>query len=369
MNTHGTVQPRYRSNSVYLTRIMRSLSRGYETMAIGAFQRASGGDTSHYNLPAVLDPSKSQPGYESDFWFNKITEGIGFLDDSYEIQWPGMLELPGRGPYHYMRSQWGGIAQASWFMLNIDKYLSGVNLIGWDFEGYGNTFTTGFMVETYIGMNYVSARTDAKLLLYTNRSLREWLYDESLRYYGEDVFAKFGFWYAVPNKNADDNPIMPKGVDHWDILQEWWDYPGYLTGIDDPTIDYNVYNGTRAEMLAWLGIEEVPPEEDVITQEELDQIEANLKTIRNKANASLKIIQGPDEPAPTETYICKADSLYIRETPGGAATGAYLYYNNECQVDDSTLYNGTTWYHHDGGPSQVPGWSSGEWLQKKVAAA
>jgi len=256
-------QPRYRNIPfVYAQRIRRALY-GYPTypQIIGDKQRASGGDGSHWNLPGILTPELDTAGLV-DFWFNKLTEGKGYLDESYALNWPGMKQLPVRGPYHYQRSQVTGVSQMSWFLQSLDPYHKDINVMALDFESVGNTFTTAFMVELHLSFEYLKSRTDARLELYTNRSLRNWLHYESIHHYGEDVFLDkyIGLWLASPlwTPNPDMIPQMPDGVTEWDFLQWTWIFDGYPF-ILDKTIDFNVYKGPRVQMLSDFKVGTPPP--------------------------------------------------------------------------------------------------------------
>ena len=361
-----SVQPRYRSIPFIAAQLAyrRLAPARFAPLTIGAKQRASGGDYSHWNGPAGFHPQNGEQGL-SDFAIGKLTEGTGYTDESFAVNWPGYEWHPVRGAYHYARSQWSGAAQADYFLRQAVPYLPKMQLLAWDFESYGNVFSSAFMAETIAALDFLRGRFDGEILLYTNRSLRNWLRSESIKRYSIDVFLQYGFWYAAPlfTPSPDANPVMPTGVDYWDIYQYTWIFDGRRVGINDSTIDYNVYNGTRAQMLADFGVsaEPPPPEEppmDInLIKQKVVEAYGELDAAQDALDVALAELIGTPPPPAEQMQVKPKALLRIRDSVYGTEIGNFIGGEVITVLERIPHADTSIWVRHSGSGTKPAGWS------------
>ena len=231
--------------------------------------RAHGVDLSRWDV--AFDPSKATG--QIDFAIMKASEGT-FRDNKFAEIWAGVQKVPIRGAYHYLRSGIEWQAQADFFISVVKEY--DFHFYVMDFEGTGNTMGAAFADMARKWISYVTTKTlvpvttnappqvqaGKQVFLYTNPSH----YDADLFPYG-DWMKDYPLWLAQywNNPSPDKNPGMPKKrkPGDWTIYQyaSEINFPGHAKeyGTAANSVDLNVFNGTVADMRAWLKLGAPPP--------------------------------------------------------------------------------------------------------------
>jgi GH25 family lysozyme M1 (1,4-beta-N-acetylmuramidase) len=265
--------------------------------------RAKGIDISRYQ--AAYDPYLSngqaldQP--QHDFVYIKASEHTS-VDARFE-QHAGEIEpIAARGAYHYFRSL--DIADPNFWRRQADFFLETVSPHGFDFlvldfERTNNQPSMRFGAGAKAWIDYVAEESGVRVLLYTNPAS----YQEYLLQYGQRWMDGYPFICAqYPFRGWDDRlqgvyegtwePRLPAGQSSWRFWQFSADgnQKGPENGIRrmpwhlvPPSVDLNVFNGTRAELLAWLafsgGEEPEPGWEVTWEQVDLERIELRVRHI------------------------------------------------------------------------------------------
>ena len=231
--------------------------------------RAHGVDLSRWDV--AFDPSKATG--QIDFAIMKASEGTS-RDNKFAEIWAGVQKVPIRGAYHYLRSGIEWQAQADFFISVVKEY--DFHFYTMDFEGTGNTMDAAFADMARKWISYVTTKTlvpvttnappqvqaGKQVFLYTNPSH----YDADLFPYG-DWMKDYPLWLAQywNNPSPDKNPGMPKNrkPGDWTIYQyaSEINFPGHAKeyGTAANSVDLNVFNGTVADMRAWLKLGAPPP--------------------------------------------------------------------------------------------------------------
>lgn len=229
---------------------------------IGTKQRAYGIDLSRYEPNFV--PENATPGL-IDFGIIKATQGISIRDAAFDILYPQVSKLAIDGAYHYLKSQVGGRAQADYFVGNIGT--KQFDILAIDFEGYGNVLNDNFVRVLFDALvRTTELKPDCKIVLYTNPNLYDTvIYPAAIRIWGRDVFLAWDLWIAQYYwiVNPDGEPFIRKR-NNWKIWQ--------ISDAGRPEehgttayVDRNVFNGTKQEMLEWVGrVAELPPTGDTM---------------------------------------------------------------------------------------------------------
>jgi len=216
--------------------------------------RAHGIDLSKWDIS--FDPDKATG--QIDFVIQKASEGT-FRDNKFGDLWAGVQKVPIRGAYHYLRSGMGWQAQADFFISVVKGF--DFHFYALDYEGTSNTLNAAFADMAHKWMDYVTAKAGKPVLLYTNPSH----YDADLYPYG-DWMKDFPLWLAQywndPSPDKDPGTPKKRKTGDWTIWQ--WasevNYPGHAKEYGTPAnnVDLNVFNGTVADMRAWLKLGEAP---------------------------------------------------------------------------------------------------------------
>ena len=217
--------------------------------------KAHGVDISHWDVS--FDPEKATGLI--DFAIQKASEGT-FRDSKIAEIWAGVQKVPIRGAYHYLRSGSNWQTQADFFITVVKG--NDHHFYALDFEGMGNTMGASFADMAHQWIEYATAKTGKPVLLYTNPSH----YDTDLFPYG-DWMKDYPLWLAQYWKNPkpDMDPGMPKKrkLGDWTIYQyaSEINFAGHAKEYGTPvnSIDLNVFNGTVADMRAWLKLGAPPP--------------------------------------------------------------------------------------------------------------
>jgi GH25 family lysozyme M1 (1,4-beta-N-acetylmuramidase) len=217
--------------------------------------RAHGVDISHWDVS--FDPEKATGLI--DFAIQKASEGT-FRDSKFVEIWAGVQKVPIRGAYHYLRSGSNWQTQADFFISVVKG--NDYHFYALDFEDMGNTMGASFADMAHQWIEYATAKTGKRVFLYTNPSH----YDADLFPYG-DWMKDYPLWLAHywNNPKPDMDPGMPKKrkPGDWTIYQyaSEINFAGHAKEYGTPvnSIDLNVFNGTVADMRAWLKLGAPPP--------------------------------------------------------------------------------------------------------------
>ncbi|MDP2362339.1 MAG: glycoside hydrolase family 25 protein, partial [Ignavibacteria bacterium] len=222
--------------------------------------RAQGIDISRWDLS--FDPQKAIK--QIDFVIIKASEGTYWYDTAYPKMLTGVRQIPIRGAYHYFRNPGSDyLDQANWFLKRVEERANDFQFYALDFESINNKLSVSMSMWADKWMSEVQRRTEKKVVFYTNRNL----YD----LYGWHYCSRWPLWYAWyrnwPWSSPDKDPIMPKkrNANDWTIWQfsceqnQPFENLSKSYGCGANKIDLNLFNGTTADMHAWLSLEEVLP--------------------------------------------------------------------------------------------------------------
>lgn len=223
---------------------------------IAQTQRAHGVDVSKYDKFFRPETATGQ----LDFAIQRIGYGI-FMDEAFDILAEGVMRVPIRGGYHYLSSGVSWQAQADVFLKNVEGF--DYHFFVCDFEGYYNKLSLVFAYEAYRWIQYIANHTKKKVLLYTNPSH----YDEYIAPSAKEfkinwdaVDLWLGQYWFTPDPNKQ--PGLPKSRKSWNLWQYTSNGDGTKYGMArSAACDLNVFNGSVADMRAWLGLgnSPVPP--------------------------------------------------------------------------------------------------------------
>lgn len=223
--------------------------------------RAWGVDISRWNSP--FDGHVSNP----DFVIAKASEGTGWYDPCFGRQdWQKIPDGTVWGAYHYYRSGQSALDQVHQFLSAVyqaeQRMGRKVQLLALDYENINNTLNAASDRDAQRIISELKSRQDRPVLLYTSpselaamRSRRaNWMDGVDLwvaQWYSRQHFLRpTTLGPAVPNHR-----IWQYGGDYKD--KAGWEVPGHgegkAYGASSQHIDLNLYNGTRADLYAFVG--------------------------------------------------------------------------------------------------------------------
>jgi GH25 family lysozyme M1 (1,4-beta-N-acetylmuramidase) len=250
---------------------MSNLLQVIKSFVVSPAERAQGPDLSHWDVYFRPETATQR----IDFVIMKLTEGTMFVDAKIQEIWSGVKQVPIRGGYHYQRSGMSWALQAEHFLNIASKYDFHFHAL--DIENIGNVYNDAFFADTRRIITFWRAQAPKQTsLIYTNWDTYKQLYAAIVRLYPQDGaawLASVPFWYAWPSSFLNE-PILPIQRNAWDLWQ--WSWVGkkeeWGTGA---AADVNVFNGTPAQMAAWLGMTPQPdpdPEPDPEPEPDPDPI-------------------------------------------------------------------------------------------------
>ena len=211
-------------------------------------KRARGIDISKYQI-AFEDPGNL------DFIIVKATEGWD-VDPCYQDYLPNIRSIPIRGAYHYFRTETNAIAQAENFLLQSLK--GDFHFLAVDYEAHNNTLDHQGALDLLKCLQYLEANQDLPVFLYTS----PYIYRDNVRIWREE-FDHYPLWLArwkYSDSEVADPTTNLAGDDlerSWSIWQHTSTGEGKLFGVRSVSVDLNVFNGTRQEMIDLLGDDEM----------------------------------------------------------------------------------------------------------------
>jgi lysozyme len=203
-----------------------------------------------------------------DFGFAKATEGTGWADPTFAANWRNMErdKLAARGAYHFFHPGLDPVKQAEWFVSHVkaqglkpgDMLVADIEVLsgGWLAQFVKQVFgkrarhQSQFMAPATLAFVDVQAKTFlaevAKLagpqnpvIVYTSLYVGAYLVS----------CTSYPLWIAYPS------PRAPLSVYPWKSWTFWqWSFGGAANGSDQ-----DAFNGSRAELAAWIGKYKTPP--------------------------------------------------------------------------------------------------------------
>lgn len=236
-------------------------------------ERAKGCDLSAWNQVTDWQSVKTAG---LDFAFIKATEGVGYRAE-YKSQWDGAGSIGLlRSGYHYLHGEAGGAAQADYFMAHATK---GELPPAVDFEDVDtllSSVTGARMFEVLRAYCLrIESAWDVTPIIYSGK----WFMDmclNSSNNYNPRWMANFPLWVACywEPRSADKEPLR-YDWHPWTFYQ--WTSSGAIPGIVG-RVDLNVFQGDRAALRKFAGIEDVPlPVPTDTFEERLQAIEKWIK--------------------------------------------------------------------------------------------
>ena len=210
--------------------------------------RAKGIDISKYQNKFVYQNN-------IDFIIVKATEGWG-VDKYFLSNLPEVGKVKRRGVYHYYRTATDPIVQADNFLTYAQR--GDFHFLAVDYEATNNVLDKAG-AENYLKcLHYLQANQDLPVIMYTG----SYIYRDNLRHWFAE-FDDFQLWlsrYSGQDPEiSDPTSIVNRDWTLWQFTSKG-DGPQYGTvKVDDSYtsyVDMNVFNGTGADMDAWLGIGE-----------------------------------------------------------------------------------------------------------------
>ncbi|MDP1624421.1 MAG: GH25 family lysozyme [bacterium] len=267
--------------------------------------RAQGIDISHWDVS--FDPQKATK--QIDFVIIKASDGLYSSQPVYSKMMAGVRQIPIRGAYHYLRSGYDWKRQADVFLEKVEKDKKDFHLYVCDFESINNTMSIAFSMHANLWMEYVQKEVPTKrVVFYTNRNL--------YTLWGWRYCSKWPLWiaqyYNWPFGTENRNPAMPSGRTDWSIYQfqcERNQFPGQSRsyGCGARFIDLDVYNGTVADMRAWLRLDEAttPPVVPPVDKPKVAQVMVSSLRVRAGPGTNFDVVHGLAFGARVKVYEVK----------------------------------------------------------------
>jgi lysozyme len=175
-------------------------------------------------------------GLQLHFAFMKATEGTDIVDPQFGRNWRKAKEAGlVVGAYHFFRQSSGGHEQALFFMRQVSLQPGDLPPV-LDVETFQGTEVSGFLDELEIWLKVVEDKFGKKPIIYTNAGF----YNQYLA----GRFDSYPLWVA-----HYQNRKSPRVDRAWHFWQH--NEGGRVNGIRS-LVDFNVFNGTRAEFDALL---------------------------------------------------------------------------------------------------------------------
>jgi lysozyme len=197
--------------------------------------RLAGVDTSHHNA-AVNWTTLQTNGVR--FVFIKATDGMDYLDPAFADSFRAAREAGLlRGAYHFYETDDDGVAQAQWFIRNVDLQPGDLPPVV-DIESINGPVDGDLNTQFAAFLSTLEAHYGQAPIIYTGPNF----WDHAMR----EHFPTHPLWVAEYNVSA---PTLPDGWSTWAFWQytETWQPPGTTAPIDG-----SVFNGDEANLQALL---------------------------------------------------------------------------------------------------------------------
>ncbi len=175
-------------------------------------------------------------GVSISFAFVKATEGTTIVDEQFKRNWKKAADQQMvRGAYHFFSQQSDGHRQALYFIKHV-KLNKGDLPPVLDVEHYNGDDLDAFLDEIAVWLRVVEDYYKVKPIIYSNAAF----YNRYLH----DRFAEYPLWVAHYLERRQ--PRVDRAWHFWQHSES-----GRVNGITAP-VDFNVFNGSRAEFDALL---------------------------------------------------------------------------------------------------------------------
>jgi GH25 family lysozyme M1 (1,4-beta-N-acetylmuramidase) len=226
--------------------------------------RAHGVDISRWQDPYKDDGIDE--GFPLDFVIQKAADGLDNYTVSLPAWWKPQYEsikhIGIKGFYHYFQTETQGEPQGDICADIADSGLYDFAVV--DYESFNNVIDAVTAGELEDFVNTFRARTDVKLVLYTNGWIRGFL-EQVL---GTAFFDGIDFWYAGgAYYNLERTAPIADNIQPTTLPWKLWQYSADGNKLADEldfgiyelgSIDLDVFNGTVSDMLAWIGLDTAP---------------------------------------------------------------------------------------------------------------
>jgi lysozyme len=197
--------------------------------------RLEGVDTSHHNA-AVNWTTLHDNGVR--FVFVKATDGKDYLDPAFADNFRAAREAGLlRGAYHFYETDDDGVAQAQWFIRNVDLQPGDLPPVV-DIERINGPVDGNLDTQFEAFLSTLEAHYGQPPIIYTGPNF----WDHTMR----EHFPNHPLWVAQYDVSA---PTLPDGWSAWAFWQytETWQPPGTTAPIDG-----SVFNGDETSLQALL---------------------------------------------------------------------------------------------------------------------
>jgi lysozyme len=201
-----------------------------------------------YNGPQGADVSSWQgssfnwSGAGVTFGYARISDGTGFVDPDFDINWAAM-KAKGilRGAYQYFEPGQNATTQANMMVQKVGKLGDGDMPCMIDVEATGgqSAATIASKVKTWLGI--VEAGTGKKPVIYTGA----YFWQDNVK---DTTFGGYPLWIAAYGPSC---PSLPAGWSNWKMWQYCDGQKQYCT--NGSGFDRDVFNGTKADLQAFAG--------------------------------------------------------------------------------------------------------------------
>jgi GH25 family lysozyme M1 (1,4-beta-N-acetylmuramidase) len=251
-----------------------------------------------------------------DFCIQRASYGLAkdkCLDFLYERS---TSQIKVKGFYHYF-SSWSN------YKYQMDNFLKAVEdkeyqFLAVDYEGYGNTLDNRTFAEMCEMVKQLKVITGKKVLTYFNPNI----YSQYMKPFGAGVvIGSWDVWlasyptmsnwdnYVFPTKfPATGTPVLFHQAGGGDVAGTIGVVSGYNYGSWRKGIDLNVFNGTKAQLYNWAGVDSTPVEPPIV----VPPIIVNPNEFAITVN-QLNVRVGPGVAFTKLGYVVKTDKITILE--------------------------------------------------------
>lgn len=212
------------------------------------------------------------------------------------------------GFYAYVRLEFDPIRQADVFLEAIQNYLPARAVIDLEGQRPGTLTPTQAAVRLRSWLDHVEAATGQTPMIYTRQS---W-FDSYIA--ASDEWQQYPLWLArYPGYGTDDRPSIdgpfsdglfePRDWTNWTFWQFTDNGPGLRFGAQSLEIDLDLFNGSEAELVNFIGDQDDPGTPPPPSQGAGFQVEVDLLNVRSGPSLSYAIVdrlQRGDRVAPKD---------------------------------------------------------------------
>jgi GH25 family lysozyme M1 (1,4-beta-N-acetylmuramidase) len=201
-----------------------------------------GVDVSSWQGAAIAWPTVKGAG--ASFAFCKCSEGVGFKDLTFDVNWRGIQDAQlVRGAYHFARPDLSNapIAEADWFLRCVGPLVP-TDMLALDCEVDAYNLAGGLATWALAWLQHVEQAVGFPPLFYTSVSMANAQFTDSR-------LAHYPLWAAAYPPDPDDLSACPPRAGAWSSVAIWQHtdaaaYPG-LSPVDESVVARTL-DGLRA---------------------------------------------------------------------------------------------------------------------------